>query len=137
MPRRKALRPDGYAERHCLLIQYWLPGLPHCYVLCHETARAPACATERADIFGFFLSQAQHLANEAVGDSEAFLLVYGGASVRKRAGLHAHLFIVQSRWQKALAYSVLATRNILLAAWLCIRPGTSSPTKAPIPLSRE
>lgn len=122
MWRRQVLAPTQFAQQDCLLVKHWLPGLPHCYVLCHRPPRPPDSPVHRAQVLGFFLTQAQRLASEAVGDPEDFLLVYSGASIRKRAGLHVHVFIVQSRWQKAWAYGILAARNTLLAVGQTLMP---------------
>lgn len=122
MWRRQVLTLPEFEQRDCLLVKHRLPGLPHCYVLCHRPPLPPESWPQREQVLGFFLSQAHRLANEAVGDPEAFLLVYSGASIRKRAGLHVHLFIVRSRWQKAWAYGILGARNMLLALGQALMP---------------
>jgi hypothetical protein len=111
---RQILVPAGYAERDCLLVHYRLPGLPHCYVLCHEPLAAPdlpGCA----DLMAFFIAQAQRLAHDAVGDDQAFVLMHNGAAIRKRSNWHLHLFVVQRRWQKAWVYAILALKNLVVA----------------------
>ena len=112
--RRQTFVPAGYAERGCLLVRYRLPGLPHCYVMCHEPLAAPDVAG-RADLMAFFLGQASRLALETVGDDQAFVLMHNGAAVRKRANWHLHLFVVQRRWQKAWIYAILAMKNLGVA----------------------
>jgi hypothetical protein len=114
---RQVLVPPGYAERSCLLVQYRLPLLKHCFVLCHEPsadAQAHHGETEGA-LLAFFLQQAQQLAREAVGDPQAFMLIHSGSSIRRRAGWHLHVFVVQRRWQKAWVYTVLGGKNFALA----------------------
>lgn len=111
----QVLLPAGYAERDCLLVQYSLPGLPHCFVLCHEPMTAPDLQG-RADLMAFFMAQASRLALESVGDDQAFVLVHNGATMRKRANWHLHLFVVRQRWQKAWVYAILAVKNLVNAA---------------------
>jgi hypothetical protein len=132
MPGRIELKPAGYAERSCLLVQYWLPGLPHCYVLCHQQSSNGMSVRERADLLHFFLVEAERLATAATNDPECFLFFHSGAAVRKREGFHVHVYVVQSRWQKALAYTILGSKNFLLACWLSIRR-LFSPALAPNP----
>jgi hypothetical protein len=108
---RQVLIPAGYAERDCVLVRYRLPGLPHCYVMCHEPMAPPDVAS-RAELMTFFIGQASRLALAAVGDDQAFVLMHNGAAIRKRANWHLHLFIVRRRWQKAWVYLILASKNL-------------------------
>ena len=117
---RQVLVPPGYAERHCLLVRYRLPWLPHCFVLCHEPMAAPG-VQGRADLMAFFIAQASRLALEAVGDDQAFVLMHNGAAIRKRANWHLHLFVVRARWQKAWVYAILAMKNLLQAVVPALR----------------
>jgi hypothetical protein len=87
---------------------------------------------ERVDLLHFFFVEAQRLAAAATGDPECFLFFHSGAAVRKRDGFHVHVFVVRSRWQKALAYTILGAKNFSLACWLSIRR-LLSPTLAPNP----
>ena len=107
---RQVLVPAGYAERDCVLVRYRLPGLPHCYVMCHEPT-APPDVGGRAELMTFFIGQASRLALDAVGDDQAFVLMHNGAAIRKRANWHLHLFVVRRRWQKAWVYAILAMKN--------------------------
>ena len=111
---RQVLMPAGYAERECLLVRYRLPGLPYCYVMCHEPMSAPD-VRGRADLMAFFIAQASRLALDAVGDDQAFVLMHNGAAIRKRANWHLHLFVVRRRWQKAWVYTILALKNLAQA----------------------
>lgn len=114
---RRIVVPPAYLARSCLLVQYRLPGLRHCYVLCHH----PQCDTGRAtdDILPFFIEEAQRLASNAVGDAQAFMLIYSGSAMRRRANLHVHVFVVQKRWQKAWVYLILGVKNSGLAIYRC------------------
>jgi hypothetical protein len=111
---RQVLVPDGYAERDCLLVRYRLPGLPHCYVMCHEPMAAPDVGG-RAALMTFFIAQASRLALHDVGDDQAFVLMHNGAAIRRRANWHLHLFVVRRRWQKAWVYAILAAKNLVNA----------------------
>jgi hypothetical protein len=119
MLNRKVLVPSGYAERACVLVSYSLPLLRHCFVLCDESSSAQA-ETARDELLLFFLSEAERLARESVGDSQAFMFIHSGRSIRKRANWHLHVFVVQHRWQKAWVYTILGAKNIALACfdWL-------------------
>ena len=123
---RQVLVPDGYAERDCLLVRYRLPGLPHCYVMCHEPMAAPD-AGGRAELLAFFVAQASRLALRDVGDDQAFVLMHNGAAIRRRANWHLHLFVVRRRWQKAWIYAILAAKNLVNAiAGMPARQGAAS-----------
>lgn len=113
---RRVTTPAAFAERSCVLVQYRLPLLRHCFVLCHEPGPEDSSTLTSSELLAFFLREAERLAAEAVADSKAFVFVYSGASIRKRPNLHAHVFVIQHRWQKAWLYSVLATKN--LALWV-------------------
>jgi len=113
--RRQVLVPSGYAERDCVLVRYRLPGLPHCYVMCHEPT-GPPDVRGRAALMAFFIAQASQLALDDVGDDQAFVLMHNGAAIRKRPNWHLHLFVVRQRWQKAWVYAILALKNLAVAA---------------------
>ena len=119
MPRlmldRRVTKPAEYAARSCALVRYRLPLLRHCFVLCHEPTEQEG-QVPRPELLAFFLAEAERLAAEAVGDPKAFVFVHSGASIRKRPNLHAHVFVIEHRWQKAWLYSVLAAKNIALTA---------------------
>jgi hypothetical protein len=111
---RRVSIPPVFAERSCILVQYRLPLLRHCFVLCYEPRKDEPFTTPESELLAFFLLQAELLADDAVGDPKAFVFVCSGASIRKRPNLHAHVFVIQHRWQKAWLYSVLAAKNISL-----------------------
>ena len=115
---REILLPPGYEERSCLLVRYRLPLLRHCFVLCHEPEIGARAASDPP--LSFFVTEAGRLALEAVGDSRAFMFIHSGASIRRRANFHAHVFVVQYRWQKAWVYTILAAKNVGLAIFNAI-----------------
>ena len=108
---RQILVPAGYAERECVLVRYRLPGLPHCYVMCHEPMTPPDSGG-RGELLAFFTAQASRLALRDVGDDQAFVLMHNGAAIRRRANWHLHLFVVRRRWQKSWVYAILALKNL-------------------------
>jgi hypothetical protein len=117
---RQVLFPVEYAEHSCLLVKYRLPLLQHCFVLCHEPG-VEAGKESQAELMTFFLVQAEQLALAAVGDSQAFMLIHSGSSIRKRTNCHLHVFVVQYRWQKAWAYTILGAKNFTLAVFEAMR----------------
>ncbi len=124
MPRfmlnRVVLKPATYNERSCVLVKYQLPLLPHCFVLCHEPS-LDNIEPSTSNLMAFFMSEAERLAYDAVGDPQAFVLIHSGSSIRKRQNWHLHVFVVQYRWQKAWVYSILGVKNISLVLYEIIR----------------
>lgn len=121
---KQVLLPPGYSERSCLLVTYSLPWLPHCYVLCHEP-RDEALDISPVELMSFFLLQAEQLAASAVNDSQAFMIIHSGSSIRKRSNWHLHVFVVQYRWQKAWLYTILGAKNFTVAAAAAVRAMTT------------
>ncbi len=118
---RRTSVPPGYADRGCVLVSYRLPLLKHCFVLCADSIEASGQGRQ-LELMSFFLTEAHHLAQEAVGDPQAFMLIHSGQSVRKRATWHLHVFVVRTRWQKAWVYTVLGVKNTVLAGYSALRP---------------
>ena len=132
MLKREVLEPAGYAERSCLLVKYRLPFLRHCFILCHEPSSENPESSPTL-LMTFFMSEAERLATESVGDSQAFMLIHSGSSIRKRSNWHLHVFIVQHRWQKAWVYSVLGLKNTALALYYAARRAFGLPNQTPNP----
>ena len=61
------------------------------------------------------LEHARRLALDAVGDEEAYGVIYSGYSVRREKGWHVHIVLLGNRWRKAWLYLVLAGKNLLQA----------------------
>jgi hypothetical protein len=129
MLNRVVLKPAAYADRSCVLVKYQLPFLPHCFVLCHEPS-SDRPDSSPAMLMEFFMSEAERLARESVGDSQSFMLIHSGSSIRKRSNWHLHVFVVQHRWQKAWVYSVLGIKNATLAAYYAARKMPGLPNRA-------
>lgn len=120
MLNREVLTPPGYAARSCILVKYQLPLLPHCFALCHEPG-AGRPTHSSAKLMAFFVLEAERLANELVGDAQAFMLIHGGRSIRRRPNWHLHVFVVQNRLQKGLVYAVLGIKNAALILYYAMR----------------
>lgn len=139
-PKHVVTTPPGYAERACVLAHYALPGLPHCYALCHEPVEALP-AERQSQLLAFFIAEAERLSLAATGEREAYVLVHNGAGIAKRANWHAHVFVVRERWQKAWIHLIIGVKNVLRA--LAPAPGrerraTPSPSgPAPTGVIRE
>ena len=125
---RKISVPAGYAERGCVLVSYRLPLLAHCFVLCSDSI-AGQDEGQGVDLMAFFLVEAGRLAQQAVGDPQAFMLIHSGQSIRKRSSWHLHVFVVQRRWQKAWVYGVPSIKNVALAILSSLgrSPGSMQP----------
>ncbi|MEY4562874.1 MAG: hypothetical protein RLZZ618_2151 [Pseudomonadota bacterium] len=116
---RKISVPAGYEVRGCVLVSYRLPLLRHCFVLCSESG-GNQDHKEQVALMAFFLTEAARLADESVGDHQAFMLIHSGRSIRKRSSWHLHVFVVTNRWQKASVYAVLAIKNFSLAVYRAV-----------------
>lgn len=79
----------------------------------------------------FFMSEAERLANESVGDSQAFMLIHSGRSIRKRSNWHLHVFVVQRRWEKAWVYLILGVKNTALALYSIVCKALGLASQAP------
>ena len=113
-PSRRVTTPPGYAERACVLAHYALPGLPHCYALCHEPVE-PLSPQRQSELLAFFIAEAERLSQAATGEREAYVLVHNGAGIAKRANWHAHVFVVRRRWQKAWIHLIIGAKNVVRA----------------------
>lgn len=124
MLKREIIVPPGFAERSCSLVKYRLPLLHSCYVLCHEPSGSQV-HQDPSLLMDFFISQAQRLAQENVGDPHAFLLLHNKTPFWKRSSLQAHVFVfvVRKPWEKA--WACVNVKNLALAT---IHALSGSPT---------
>ena len=106
--------PEHYKNYGLLQIQYAMPYLPHCYILCQGDDSELTFGSKQLSLF--FYDEAMRLSYLHTKDFQKFVIIESGQSVRKhKAGRHAHIFIVQTRWQKTWLYVVLSSKNIILA----------------------
>lgn len=126
MLNRKIITPKLFEERGCRLVSYQLPLLKHCFVLCADyqidqtyyQVNYQACHTQKQnELMVFFIEEAEKLAEKITGNSQCYLIAFSGNQVRKRPNLHIHLFIIETRWQKAMVYSMLAGKNWAQLIW--------------------
>lgn len=104
---RRIASPPGYAERECRLVSYAMPGLRHCFVLCHEPTD-PAHPAIDYSVMDFFMGEAHALSRGITGNPHSLVVIHSGGLVRKRPNLHMHVFVIRRRWQKAWLYLLLA-----------------------------
>lgn len=106
--------PEHYQQHGLLQIQYAMPYLPYCYIICQDETRESTLNS--AQLSQFFYEEAMRLSLLHTTKLQNFVIIESGQLVRKhKAGRHAHIFIIQNRWQKTWVYAVLASKNIILA----------------------
>lgn len=110
MLNRRVTVPAAYVAFAGCQVSYELPLLKHCFILC--AAQENPQPDDQLKVF--FLAEAECLAAEITGDPQAYVFIYSGSRVRKRANLHAHVFVVQQRWQKTWVYALLTSKNFAL-----------------------
>jgi len=99
----------------CQLIRVRNGWIPRYYLLTFPAAQGEPGAREIAEMIEFGTTRAKALAEQAVGDPEAFGLLYSGYSARREKGWHIHIVLLGNRWRKAWLYFVLAGKNLLQA----------------------
>ena len=107
--------PEIYKNHGLLQVQYAMPYLPYCYIVCQNNTNDETFDLNQ--LSQFFYDEAVRLSYLHTKDTQSFIIIESGRSVRKhKEGRHAHIFIVQNRWQKTWLYAVLASKNIILAS---------------------
>lgn len=61
---------------------YRLPLLRHGFVLCSDSTTGD-CGDQRVDLMAFFFQEAARLAEQSVGDPDAFMLIHGANRSRR------------------------------------------------------
>ena len=87
--------------------------IPNYYVLFFPQENGEPTPNEVTEMFQVGVEYAQSLANQYLGDAEAFSILYSGYSARREEGWHIHIVLLGNRWKKAWLYFVLAGKNIL------------------------
>ena len=88
------------------------------YLLAFPVEQGQPSPSEVTEMLNVGISHAQHLAEELLGDREAFTILYSGYSARREEGWHVHIVLLGNRWWKAWLYAVLAGKNLLQALGL-------------------
>ncbi len=110
----QTLFPENYEDYGLIQIKYAMPHLPYCYIICEDHTGKSVLDSQQ--LSQFFYKEAMTLSKLHTDDLQQFVIIESGQSVRKhKSGRHAHIFIVQNRWQKTWLYTVLASKNIILA----------------------
>ena len=88
------------------------------YLLAFPVEQGQPSPSEVTEMLNVGISHAQDLAEELLGDREAFTILYSGYSARREEGWHVHIVLLGNRWWKAWLYVVLAGKNLLQALGL-------------------
>lgn len=104
--------------RTCALVRVRNEWIPKYYVLSFPKSEGEPTPAEVVEMLALGMAKARELALEAVGDPEAFGILYSGYSVRREQGWHVHIVLLGNRWRKAWLYWVLAGKNLLQALGL-------------------
>lgn len=100
---------------HCKLLRIKRDLIPNYYLLAFPKDNGEPTASEVTEMLTLGVLQAQKLADDLIGDKEAFSILYSGYSARREKGWHVHIVLLGNRWRKAWLYFVLAGKNVLQA----------------------
>ena len=99
----------------CELLRIRKDLIPNYYLLAFPKTQGEPSAIEIAEMLTLGVLHAQSLAQELLGDAEAFTVLYSGYSARREKGWHVHIVLLGNRWRKAWLYIVLSGKNLLQA----------------------
>ncbi|MCF6192879.1 MAG: hypothetical protein L3J46_00910 [Kangiellaceae bacterium] len=99
----------------CQLLRIRKDLIPNYYILAFPKTQGEPSSEEVAEMLKLGTSQAQKLAEEVVGDPEAFTVLYSGYSARREKGWHVHIVLLGNRWKKAWLYMILSGKNLAQA----------------------
>ncbi len=103
---------SGKACRFLRIRRNLIPGY---YLLAFPKSQGEPCLAEVTEMVTLGIEYAKTLSKDAVGDPEAYTLLYSGYSARREKGWHIHIILLGNRWRKAWLYLVLAGKNVLQA----------------------
>ena len=103
---------------HCRLLRIKRELIPNYYVLAFPITQGEPSPSEVAEMMRLGISRAKELAQEVIGDKEAFSILYSGHSSRREKGWHIHIVLLDSRWKKAWLYMILSGKNLVQALGL-------------------
>ena len=89
--------------------------IPNYYLLAFPIVQGQPSASEVTEMLTLGVTHAQQLAQNLLGDPEAFTILYSGYSSRREKGWHVHIVLLGNRWRKAWLYAVLSGKNFLQA----------------------
>jgi len=98
--------------RQCQLLQIRHDLIPNYYLLAFAKEHGEPAASEVTQMMTLGVTHAQDLAQELLGDRDAFTVLYSGYSARREKGWHIHIVLLGNRWKKAWLYFVLAGKNL-------------------------
>lgn len=101
--------------RACQLLHIRNDMIRNYYLLAFPREQGEPSADEITEMLNLGIAYAQQLADQLLGDSEAFTVLYSGYSARREKGWHVHIVLLGSRWRKAWLYAVLAGKNLAQA----------------------
>lgn len=102
----------------CVLYQIRRDLIPNYYVLAFPKSQGQPSVAEVVEMMSTGTRYAQELAQQLLGDAEAFTMIYSGYSARREKGWHIHIILLGNRWRKAWLYWVLACKNLAQAVGL-------------------
>lgn len=103
------------SENSCQLLRVRKDLIPNYYILAFPKTQGEPNPEEVSEMLTLGISHAQKLAEESVGDPEAFTILYSGYSARREKGWHVHIVLLGNRWKKAWLYMILSGKNLAQA----------------------
>lgn len=119
MLKKTRLNEAIFHQHNARVFFYRLPGIPACYLICHQTLRSDV-AVMPAEFIQFVWQQARRFAQAQGLHRESYIISQNGMALGQNEFLHFHIFIVKNRWQRACLYAMLMARQIALGlrkAW--------------------
>jgi hypothetical protein len=89
--------------------------IPDYYLLAFPKNEGEPCPADLSEMLAFGMARAQALANDRIGDTGAYSVLYSGYSARREHGWLVHIVLLTGRWKKAWLDLVLAGKNALQA----------------------
>jgi hypothetical protein len=124
LPKKYISQPHKqYQTLNCCLVRYHVPLLTACYVLCDLSNKPSKHHT--TNILQFTEQEAQRLSLLHTHSKDNYILIMSGKNIRRRENWHMHIFIIQSRWQKAYVYQMLSIKNVGLSLVEIFRSSSS------------
>ncbi len=99
----------------CQLLRIRKDLIPNYYILAFPKTQGEPNPEEVSEMLTLGTSHAQILAEEFVGDPEAFTVLYSGYSARREKGWHIHIVLLGNRRKKAWLYMILSGKNLAQA----------------------